>query len=218
MAALFKPQANVAAKLGLIGLTALVLAGIGWWWGYPRTNYRRQEFWYVQQPVPFSHEHHVNALGIDCRFCHTSVTSSSNAGMPPTYTCMTCHSQVWTNAQMLAPVRDSLARNEPIPWHRVYNLPDYVFFDHSIHIAKGVGCAECHGQVNRMPLTYKAVDLEMTFCIDCHQNPGPHLRPRSEIFNMEWTRNAATPSVRTLMAEYNVRAGGSLLDCSTCHR
>jgi hypothetical protein len=131
---------------------------------------------------------------------------------------MTCHSQIWTNAAMLAPVRESLALNVPIHWRRVYDLPDYVFFDHSIHIAKGVGCAECHGEINRMPLTYKATDLEMTFCIDCHADPGPRLRPRDQIFNMEWHRTADTPSPRTLMAEYNVRAGGLLLDCSTCHR
>jgi hypothetical protein len=218
MAALFKPHANIFAKFGMIGAGALFLGGIAWWWGYPRTDYRRQDFWIVQQPVMFSHQHHVDGLGIDCRFCHTSVTTSSNAGLPPTYTCMTCHSEVWTNAAMLAPVRQSLADNQPISWHRVYNLPDYVFFDHSVHIAKGVGCASCHGEINRMPLTYKAVDLDMTFCIDCHADPGPHLRPRSEIFNMEWQRTAATPSPRQLMEEYDVQAGGRLLDCSTCHR
>ncbi len=218
MAAIFNPQANLAAKFGLIAGAGLVLAGIGWWWAYPRTDYRRQDNWTVDQPIPFSHEHHVNGLGIDCRFCHTSVAASTNAAMPPTYTCMTCHSQVWTNAEMLAPVRESLAQNQPIAWHRVYDLPDYVFFDHSIHIAKGVGCASCHGQVNEMPLTYKASGLEMTFCIDCHQNPGPRLRPRDEIFNMQWKRTDATPSPQALMAEYHVQAGGILLDCSTCHR
>ena len=218
MAAVFKPRANIASRLAFLCLGGLVLAGIGWWWGYPRTNYRRQDFWTVQQPVPFSHEHHVSGLGIDCRFCHTSVAMSANAGLPPTYTCMTCHSQIWTNASMLAPVRDSLATNTPLHWHRVYDLPDYVFFEHSIHIAKGVGCASCHGEVNRMPLTFKAVSLEMTFCIDCHANPGPRLRPKSEIYNMSWHRDASTPSPAALMAEYNVRAGGILLDCSTCHR
>ncbi len=148
----------------------------------------------VQQPVPFSHEHHVSGLGIDCRFCHTSVTTSSNAGLPPTYTCMTCHSQIWTNAQMLAPVRDSLARNEPIHWHRVYDLPDYVFFNHSIHITKGVGCASCHGEVNRMPLTYKAVSLEMTFCIDCHQIPVRACARAARSSTWSGQRTAATPS------------------------
>jgi hypothetical protein len=218
MAALFRPHANTVAKLGMIAASLSVLLGIGWWWAYPRTDYSRRDFWFVQQPVPFSHAHHVGGLGIDCRFCHTSVTTSTNAGMPPTYTCMTCHSQVWTNAAMLAPVRESLALGQPIPWRRVYDVPDYMFFDHSIHIAKGVGCAECHGEINRMALTFKASDMDMTFCIDCHNNPGPRLRPRSEIFNMEWQRTASTPSPRELMAEYNVRAGGILLDCSTCHR
>lgn len=218
MSALFRPHANLAAKFGMIGAVLSVLLGIGWWWGYPRTDYSRQDFWITQQPVMFSHQHHVDGLGIDCRFCHTTVTTATNAGMPPTYTCMTCHSQIWTQAAMLAPVRDSLALNQPIHWHRVYDLPDYVFFDHSIHVAKGVGCASCHGEINRMPLTFKATDLEMTFCIDCHQNPGPHLRPKSEIFNMEWHPRPGDPTPRQLMADYNVRAGGLLLDCSTCHR
>jgi hypothetical protein len=218
MAAIFRPQANLAARVGVVILIGLVLAGIGWWWGSPRTDYARRDNWIVQQPVPFSHEHHVNGLGLDCRFCHTSVAVSNNAGLPPTYTCMTCHSQIWTNAQILSPVRESLAQNRPIRWHRVYDLPDYVYFDHSIHIAKGVGCASCHGEVNHMPLTYKAVDLEMTFCTDCHRNPGPRLRPKSEIFNMEWRRTKDTPSPKQLMADYHVRADGILLDCSTCHR
>ncbi|MDQ2803925.1 MAG: cytochrome c family protein [Pseudomonadota bacterium] len=218
MAAIFKPQANVASKFSLIGAALAVVLGVGWWWGFPRTNYSRSEFWTVQQPVPFSHEHHVNGLGIDCRMCHTSVATSSNAGLPPTHTCMTCHSQIWTNAAILEPVRQSLANDKPIAWNRVYDLPDYVFFAHNIHIAKGVGCASCHGQINHMPLTYKAVDLEMTFCIDCHQNPGPRLRPKSEIYNMDWKRTPATPSPAQLMADNHVRAGGILLDCSTCHR
>ncbi len=217
MAPIFNPSANLAAKLGFAGGVVLVLAGIGWWWGYPRTDYRRQSFWYVNQLVPFSHKHHVNGLGIDCRFCHVSVEVSTNAGMPPTYTCMTCHSQVWTNALMLQPVRDSLAKDTPMVWRRIYDIPDYVFFDHGIHIAKGVGCAECHGEVNEMPLTYKATSMTMTFCIDCHIDPGPRLRPKDQIFNMQWKHDALTPPPKQLLTEYHVPSR-NLLDCSICHR
>ena len=146
MAAIFRPSANLAATLILLGMAALFVAGVGWWWVWPRTDYMRHVRWPVSQPVPFSHEHHVAGLGIDCRFCHTSVEVSSTAGMPPTYTCMTCHSQIWTNADLLAPVRQSLADDKPIVWNRITDLPDYVFFNHSIHIAKGVGCSSCHGR------------------------------------------------------------------------
>ena len=151
--------------------------GVGWWWVWPRMDYRLHTAWTVEQPVPFSHQHHVGGLGIDCRFCHTTVETSGNAGMPPTYTCMTCHSQIWTNAAILAPVRDSLASNTPIAWHRINDLPDYVYFNHTIHIAKGVGCAECHGQVDQMPLLHKVHGFTMGFCVDCHANPGSRLRP-----------------------------------------
>src|SRR5665213_1889365 len=205
MAAIFKPSANLAATLTLLGVLALGLGGVGWWWLWPRTNFVRHILWPVDQPVPFSHEHHVAGLGIDCRFYHTSVEVSSTAGMPPTYTCMTCHSQIWTNAGLLAPVRQSLADNKPIVWNRVTDLPDYVFFNHSIHIAKGVGCSSCHGQVDRMPLTYKAKSLTMQFCLNCHSNPGPNLRPKDQIYNTQWRRTAETPSPATLMAEYHVQ-------------
>ena len=146
MAAIFRPIANLVTTLILLILAVLILAGIGWAWFWPRSDYARRLDWIVHQPVPFSHEHHVAGLGIDCRFCHTSVEVSSNAGMPPTYTCMTCHSQIWTNAAVLAPIRQSLVNDEPIIWNRVTDLPDYVYFNHSIHIAKGVGCSNCHGR------------------------------------------------------------------------
>ncbi|HEX5326361.1 MAG TPA: cytochrome c3 family protein [Acetobacteraceae bacterium] len=217
MAAVFRPGANLASKLGLVAMAAMVLAGIGWWWGYPRTDYRRNDFWYVGQTVPFSHRHHVGGLGIDCRFCHIEIANSEKGSMPPTHVCMTCHSQIWTNAKMLAPVRDSLASNTPLVWNRVTNLPDYVFFNHSIHIAKGVGCSECHGPIDRMDLTYKAKDMEMTFCIDCHVNPGPRLRPADQIYNTEWQRTPDTPSPKALLAEYHIPSR-DLIDCSVCHR
>ncbi len=217
MAAIFSPAANVAAKTGLIAVAVSVLAGLGWWFAWPRTDYVRRAGFTVDQPVPFSHEHHTAGLGINCLFCHSQVEKASYAGLPPTYTCMTCHSQIWTNASLLAPVRESLAENRPIAWKRVYNLPDYVYFNHSIHIAKGVGCASCHGRVDQMPLTYKAVSLTMGFCLDCHRNPGPRLRPASEIFNTEWTRTPDTPSPAALLAQYHVPSR-DLTACSICHR
>jgi hypothetical protein len=180
-------------------------------------DYRLHTGWTVEQPVPFSHQHHVGGLGIDCRFCHTTVEIAGNAGMPPTYTCMTCHSQIWTNAAILALVRQSLATNTPITWHRINDLPDYVYFNHAIHIAKGVGCVECHGPVDRMPLMHKAHGFTMGFCIDCHADPGPRLRPKDQIFNLEWQRNAQTPSPAALMAEYHI-GNRRLTDCSISHR
>jgi hypothetical protein len=145
------------------------------------------------------------------------VEVSWNAGLPPTYTCMTCHSQIWTNAELLAPVRQSLADDKPIVWNRITDLPDYVFFNHSIHTAKGVGCSSCHGEVDRMPLTYKAKTLTMGFCLDCHRDPGPQLRPKDQIYNTQWQRSADTPPPTTLLAQYHV-GGRALTDCSICHR
>ena len=217
MAAIFRPSANLASKLVLIALGLGVVGGCGWWWLWPRTAYQRHTNWAVDQPVPFSHQHHVAGLGLDCRFCHTSVEVSSNAGLPPTFTCMTCHSQIWTNASVLAPVRASLANGVPLHWNRIYDLPDYVYFNHSIHIAKGVGCSSCHGTVDRMPLTYKASSLTMQFCLDCHRNPGPQLRPKSAIYDTEWRRTKDTPSPAALMAQYHI-GGRHLTDCSICHR
>jgi len=217
MAAIFGPAANLAAKVTL--LTLATSAGMGFlvWWLWPRSDYARHIRSVVEQPVPFSHQHHVAGLGLDCRFCHTSVEVSSNAGLPPTYTCMTCHSQIWTNAALLAPVRASLANETPIVWHRVTDLPDYVYFNHSIHVAKGVGCESCHGEVETMPLTYKAKTLTMGFCLDCHRNPGPNLRPRSALYDTGWRRTPDTPSSAALMALYHV-PDRSLTDCSLCHR
>lgn len=214
---IFRPGANLAAAVSLVTVALLLLGVIGWWWFWPRTDYARHVGWTVDQPVPFSHQHHVAGLGLDCRFCHSSVEVSANAGLPPTYTCMTCHSQIWTRAAVLAPVRRSLATGIPIVWNRVNYLPDYVYFDHSIHIAKGVGCSACHGEVDHMALSYQAKSLTMQFCLDCHRNPGPRLRPRSQIYVSSWHRTAATPSPAALMRTYHV-GGRNLTDCSICHR
>lgn len=215
--AIFSPIANVAMTVALLTISGTASAGVAWWWLWPRTDYERRVGYVIDQPVPFSHQHHAAGLGIDCRFCHTAVEVGTNAGLPPTYTCMTCHSQIWTNADLLAPVRQSLTEDKPIVWNRVTNLPDYVYFNHSIHVAKGVGCSSCHGPVAEMPLMYKAKTMTMQWCLECHRNPGPNLRPENAIYDTEWQRTADTPSPETLLAQYHV-GGRNLTDCSICHR
>jgi len=217
MTSLFRPIANLGSRVLLLGVAIALLGCFALIWFWPRSDYARNMNLAVAQPAPFSHEHHVSGLGLDCRFCHTSVEVSANAGMPPTYTCMTCHSQIWTNAALLAPVRQSLANDKPIIWNRVNDLPDYVYFNHGIHIAKGVGCASCHGDIARMPLTHKAKSLTMEFCLDCHRDPGPNLRPKEAIYDTRWVRAADTPAPETLRAQYKV-GGRNLTECSICHR
>ncbi|MFW7269059.1 cytochrome c3 family protein [Gluconacetobacter sp. Hr-1-5] len=217
MAAVFSPRANVIVTMAMVGAAGAVAGVCLWWFAWPRSDYVRHVGWVIQQPVPFSHQHHVAGLGIDCRFCHSSVERSAQASLPPTFTCMTCHSQVWTNAALLAPVRDSLVENRPIVWARVTDVPDYVYFNHSIHVSKGVGCESCHGDVARMPLTFKAKSLTMQFCLDCHRNPGPNLRPLADVYDMGWHRDPATPSAAELMRAYHI-GGRNLTECSICHR
>ncbi|HUN75170.1 MAG TPA: cytochrome c3 family protein [Steroidobacteraceae bacterium] len=217
MAAIFTRRANLFMQVGLASVAVLAIGFVIAVWGVPLMNYNTQVSFTPPQPVPFSHKHHVSGLGIDCRYCHDSVEFSKNAGMPPTETCMSCHSQIWTHAAILAPVRRSLAEGTRLRWEAVYVLPDYVYFDHSIHIAKGVGCTECHGPIGDMPLTYKASTLYMSWCLDCHRNPAEHLRPRAAVFDPHWHRTAATPSGAALMAAYHIHPQ-TLTDCSVCHR
>ena len=218
MAQVFRPAANTIALLVIasLGATPILLIGIGY--SLMRSSYVTDQSVTREQPVPFSHAHHVGGLGLDCRYCHTSVTTARFAGIPPTETCMTCHSQLWTNAAMLAPVRESLATNTPIHWQRVHVLPDYVYFDHSIHIAKGVGCSTCHGAVDRMPLMRQAAPLTMGWCLDCHRHPEAAIRPRDKVFDMKWTppKNQIAEG-RRLMSKYHIDTA-HLTDCSKCHR
>lgn len=214
---IFSPDADTWLRFALLGTAAVAAFGVFFWWAWPRTDWWRSTYFVVPQPVPFSHEHHVAGLGINCLMCHNTVLAGSMAGLPPTHTCMTCHSQIWTNAEILAPVRESFATGTPIHWNRVYTLPGYVYFNHSIHVTKGVGCSECHGAVDRMPLMQKAVSLSMGFCLSCHENPGPHLRPEREVFNTEWHRTVDTPSPEALLARYRI-GERNLLECSICHR
>jgi hypothetical protein len=172
-----------------------------------------------EQPVPFSHQHHVGVLEIDCRYCHTTVEHSSYAGMPATKTCMNCHSQIWIGSQMLQPVRDSYRDNVPLRWDRVYNLPGFVYFDHSIHVQKGIGCSSCHGRIDEMPFTYQVPSLLMDWCLDCHRNPEREIRPREEVFNIRYEKPANQESLgRQLSSEYHVKDAEQITSCSVCHR
>ena len=216
MAQVFGPAANSVARFSLLGS----LLGLGLLFGalelYVRSPYVTSVGQPVEQPIPFSHKHHVMDDGIDCRYCHTTVENSAFAGMPSTQTCMNCHSEIWAQSPALDPVRQSFASGTPIVWNRVDTLPGFVYFDHSIHVQKGVGCSTCHGRVDEMPLTYKTQSMQMSWCLDCHQNPQQFLRPRGEVFNMTWQPSANQDQLgRDLMAAYHVQ---SKISCSTCHR
>jgi cytochrome c7-like protein len=169
------------------------------------------------QPLMFSHKHHVADDGIDCRYCHTSVEDSAFAGIPSTDVCMNCHRQIWNESEMLAPVRESYRTGTPIVWNRVHDLPDFVYFDHSIHVAKGVGCETCHGRVDQMPLVWKVNTLQMEWCLECHRNPERHVRPRDQIVTMGWRPPNGDQLTlgRRLVQEYRIERK---TDCSTCHR
>ena len=226
MAQLFHPAMNVIAKASIVGGVFFVAGTALVGWNIERSPYITRQGDVIHQPVPFSHQHHVRGLGIDCRYCHDSVEESSFAGMPSTKVCMTCHSQIWTNATLLQPVRDSWRENKPIVWSRVNNLPGFVYFDHSIHVNKGVGCQTCHGQVDGMPLMWKESSLQMEWCLECHRNPEMALRPRDEVFNLHYdvendSKNPGRTQYtlgRQLTKEYHLLARQQMQNCSTCHR
>jgi len=216
MAQIFHRSSNTLARVTLIG-GALAVAGGFWFVSMAiRSTYvtRRDEV--ISQPVPFSHDHHVGQIGIDCRYCHTSVEKAGFAGIPPTATCMNCHSQIWSDSPMLAPVRASFKDNQPLRWNRVHDLADFVYFDHSVHVNRGVGCVECHGRVDKMPLMRRVNTLQMEWCLACHRHPEKAVRPLAEVFNMNWVAPADGGALgRQLVAERKIQ---SLTNCSTCHR
>ncbi len=186
MAQIFDRSSNALARMSLI-LTGLIVIALGVTLDQlQRSPWVTRQGQRADQPVPFSHKHHVMGLGIQCQYCHTSVERSSYGGIPPTKTCINCHAQIWTNAQLLEPVRESWATGESIRWIRVHDLPDYVYFNHSIHVNKGIGCSSCHGRVDLMPIMYQQNSLQMEWCLNCHRNPAKNLRPTSEIYNMAW--------------------------------
>ena len=211
----FNTFSRVSIVGGFLGLAVLgwVLYVVGWSPFVTRAGIARV------QPVPFSHQHHVADLGIDCRYCHTSVENSSFAGVPPTKTCMNCHQEIWFGSPVLEPVRASYRTGDALPWQRIHNLPQFVYFDHSIHVNKGVGCESCHGRIDRMPFTYQAQSLLMSWCLDCHRNPAPNLRPRAAVFDMTWQHPADRPGLGTELAkQYRIRSVEELTSCSACHR
>ena len=229
---IFQRSTNTLSRASIYG-AVFIVAGLGWaMMQVQRSPYVTDAGVVKPQPVPFSHQHHVTGLGIDCRYCHTSVETSSFAGIPPTKTCMNCHSQIWTNAQMLEPVRASFRTGESLEWTRVDQLPDFVYFNHSIHINKGVGCNTCHGPVDQMPLMYQYASLQMEWCLECHRAPEQNLRPRSEVFNMRYQQPTPDQPVvvagqsytdqeslgKALVVEYKVRSVEDITSCNTCHR
>jgi Cytochrome c7 and related cytochrome c len=214
MPQIFHPSMNTLSRATIFG--AVFILALATWVvaAIIRSPYGTSEGLILSQPVPFSHEHHVSECGIDCRYCHAGVEVSPFAGIPPTQTCMNCHSQLWAESPMLAPVRDSYRDAKPLVWNRVYDLPDYVYFNHSIHIHKGVACRTCHGDVGDMPLTWQASTLYMEWCLDCHRNPQQHVGPRADVFVM--TPSSPQPLASAdWLRDYHLH---SKTNCSVCHR
>jgi hypothetical protein len=219
MSQIFPRKANALARSFVAGGLFLVLL-LGWIvLTLMRSSWVTRQYEFVDQPVQFSHAHHVGGVGLDCRYCHTSVENSSFAGIPPTKTCMNCHSQIWLNAPILEPVRASFRNDTNMTWTRVHDLPDFVYFSHQIHVRQGVGCETCHGAVDQMPLTFQANSLLMEWCLDCHRAPEKYLRPRDEVFNMAYEppEDQLELGLR-LKREYDVADVAHMTSCSVCHR
>jgi len=186
MAQIFDRSSNALARASLV-LTGLIVIAVGVTLDQlQRSPWVTRQGQRPEQPVPFSHKHHVQGLGLQCQYCHTTVEKSSYAGIPPTKTCINCHAQIWTNAQLLQPVRESWSTNQSVVWTKVHDLPDFAYFSHEIHVNKGLGCSTCHGRVDQMPLMYAQNTLQMEWCLNCHRNPAKNLRPTNEIYNMAW--------------------------------
>jgi len=218
IAQIFHKFTNTVSRVSIIG-GLLAIAALLWATGvWLRSPYVTGVGVPRDQPVPFSHKHHVGGLGLDCRFCHTSVETSTFAGLPPTKTCMTCHSQVWADAPMLEPIRQSFRSERPVEWTRVHDLPDFAFFNHSIHVAKGVGCTTCHGAVDHMPLMWREASLNMEWCLECHRHPERFIRPKDQVFSVDWRPPANQVEVgKQLVEQYKVRTS-QITNCSVCHR
>ena len=218
MSQIFHRSTNTISRVTIYA-AVFFLAGLTWvLMALDRAPYTTGQGVVLRQPIPFSHEHHVAGLGIDCRYCHTSVETSAFAGLPPTSTCMSCHKLIWADSPMLEPARSSFRGGQPIAWTRVNDLPDFVYFDHSIHVAKGIGCASCHGRVDTMPLMRKAASLQMEWCLECHRHPERQVRPRSEVFDMAYRAADQQEVGPRLVRAHRIRGAGDLTSCSTCHR
>jgi hypothetical protein len=217
MSQIFKSSANATARVSIILALAAVAGGGGALFQLiANSSYATRQGDAREQPIPFSHAHHVGSMGIDCRYCHTSVENSDFSVVPPTKTCMNCHSQIWIDSPTLEPVRESFRTNSSIRWTKVYDLPDYVYFNHSIHVKKGVGCETCHGRIDTQALTWQQPSLQMRWCLDCHRNPENYLRPRDQITTMGYEPSEPQAQLGArLVKEYHVQ---KLETCWTCHR
>lgn len=218
MAQIFGPTSNIYSKLSIVAAVLLAGSGVLLVMAFERSPYKTNENMVYPQPIKFSHDHHTAGLGIDCRYCHHTVERSAVATIPATEVCMNCHSQIWADSPMLEGVRTSYRDNKPIRWNKVYDLPDYVYFDHSIHVSKGVACSSCHGEVNTMPLTRRAVSLQMSWCLDCHRDPTRNLRPAGEVTNFRWVPPQEDSYYAHLAEQANLAGKDRLFSCSTCHR
>jgi hypothetical protein len=215
MPQIFHPSMNTISRVTIFG-AVFIVAVLGWLaYQVMRSPYVTGVNVIRPQPVPFSHQHHVSDCGIDCRYCHTSVEDSTFAGIPPTQTCMNCHSHIWPNSPMLEPVRASMRDERPLVWTRVYDLPDFVYFDHSIHVRRGVACATCHGDLAEMPLTWKATSLYMEWCLDCHRHPEKHIGAPDAVFASTATVNMTRDVLPA--DKWENRRGTLLTNCSICH-
>jgi hypothetical protein len=232
MSQLFHRSSNTVSRASII-LVVILVSGAFWAAAeLQRSPYYSWRGVVREQPVPFSHQHHVAGLGLDCRYCHVSVETSNFAGVPPTKTCINCHQQIWTNAALLEPVRESYRTGKSIEWTRVNAVPDYVYFDHSIHINKGVGCKSCHGPVDQMPLMRAENTLQMEFCLNCHREPEKELRPKDSVFDMTYQQPVYGRPVTVngqqftdqlalgtyLKKLYHLRSVRDITSCNTCHR
>jgi hypothetical protein len=213
---IFHRSTNTISRVSIFGGAFFALGALWVVLEVTRSSYVTRAYEAREQPVPFSHAHHVGGMGIECRYCHTSVDRSAFAGIPPTKTCMNCHSLIWSQSPTLEPVRASFRNETSIPWVRVHDLPDFVYFNHSAHVNKGVGCSTCHGRVDRMPLVWQVHSLQMEWCLDCHRHPERYVRPREEVYNVAYEPPADhVQQGRDLVKQYDIHARTS---CSTCHR
>ena len=216
MSQIFHRSANTIARVSIFGAIFIIAGLLGLADMINRSPWVTQANVAREQPIQFSHERHVAGNGIDCRYCHTSVEDSSFAGIPPTKTCMNCHSQIFANSPFLEPVRASFRTGRSIEWTRVHDLPDFVYFNHSIHLNKGVGCTTCHGPVDRMPLMRQQASLQMEWCVNCHRHPEDYVRPRDQVFSVSYEPPSDQAALgKRLVAEYQIQ---KLTSCSTCHR
>ncbi len=227
MPQIFRHSTNYLARTTIFGAAFLLLAAL--WVGAQiyRSGWNTGQHIERQQPIQFSHKHHVGDDGIDCRYCHTTVETSASAGMPSTAICMNCHKQIWADSPYLEPVRASFKTGKPLEWIRVHDLPDFAYFNHSIHVAKGVGCSTCHGRIDQMPVVSQAQSLQMEWCLECHRAPEKFVRPKDKVFDMEYkpvnTTKDEIDNARNLVSKYRIQVNTHnnitvLTSCSTCHR